>query len=118
MIRELGNRGVSGTKPESSVRSAYKYPARERAPGTRIQKHLVVPAIGTREVGIESICKSDPKLSVDEKLDGILGSPVVLGISAHVARLFNFDPAAGCGLLCRVELFESLALKPVAHKLT
>lgn len=52
---------------------------------------------------IEGIRQSDPRLSIDSKINGVLLSPIMLGIPAHIRRLFDFDPTRGCGRWYRLE---------------
>ena len=62
---------------------------------------------------IEGIRQSDPGLSIDGKINGVLLSPVVLGIPADIKRLFDFDPTRGCGRGYRLETIGRLTCEPV-----
>lgn len=62
---------------------------------------------------IEGIRQSDPRLSINGKINGVLLSPVVLGIPADIKRLFDFDPTRGCGRGYQLETIGRLTCEPV-----
>ena len=106
MSRELDNRRIKRVKPESSMRLAYNYPTRDRAPSTSVLEHQVISPIEIGEVAIEGICQFDPGLAFDSKIDRILPNPAVLRVSTHIRWLLDFDPLKGDRCLCRLVIIK------------
>jgi hypothetical protein len=104
---ELSNQ-VRETKQEPSIGFTYVCPTCDRAPGTFVVEHCVIPSIWTREEEPEGVRQFDPRPSTDGKPNGGLPNPTTLVIPALEEQLLYLGLPNNCGLW-RVEPFECSA---------